>query len=83
MFINIVGGPRQISLEVDPEDTVNDVKTKLYEQLRRNNWITKNTSAEDLKLSYGPKRLKGSQTLRELEIEDEDVITVNKTYFAA
>ena len=83
MFINIVGGPRQISLEVDPEETVNDVKTKLYEQLRRNNWITKNTSEEDLKLSYGPKRLKGCQTLRELEIEDEDVITVNKTYFAA
>ena len=83
MFINIVGGPRQISLEVEPDDTVDVLKSKLYEQLRRNNWITKNTSEEDLKLSYGPKRLKWSQTLRELEIEDEDVITVNKTYFAA
>jgi hypothetical protein len=68
---------------VEPDDTVDVLKSKLYEQLRRNNWITKNTSEEDLKLSYGPKRLKGSQTLRELEIEDEDVITVNKTYFAA
>ncbi len=83
MLINIVGGPRQISLEVDPEDTIDNVKTKLYEQLRRNNWITKNTAEEDLKLSYGPKRLKGFQTLKELEIEEEDVITVNKTYFAA
>ena len=52
MFINIVGGPRQISLEVEPDDTVDVLKSKLYEQLRRNNWITKNTSEEDLKLSY-------------------------------
>jgi hypothetical protein len=36
-----------------------------------------------LKLSYGAKRLKGEQTLKELEIENEDVVTVNRTYFAA
>ena len=83
MLINIVGGPRQISIEVDPEDTIDTLKIRLYEQLKKNNWITKNTSEEDLKLSYGPKRLKGYQTIKELEIEEEDVITVNKTYFAA
>lgn len=83
MLINIVGGPRQISLDVDPEDTIDTVKTRLYEELRKNNWVTKNTSEEELQLSYGAKRLKGNQTLKELEIEEEDVITVNKTYFAA
>ena len=83
MLINIVGGPRQITLDVDPEETIDSVKAKLFEQLRKNNWIAKNTSEADLKLSYGPKRLKGYQTLKELEIEEEDVITVNKTYFAA
>lgn len=83
MLINIVGGPRQITIDIDPEETINDLKAKLFEELRKNNWIAKNTSESDLKLSYGPKRLKGEQTLKELEIEDEDVITVNKTYFAA
>ena len=83
MLINIVGGPRQITIDIDPEETVNDLKTKLFEELRKNNWIAKNTSENDLKLSYGAKRLKGEQTLKELEIENEDVITVNRTYFAA
>lgn len=83
MLINIVGGPRQITIDIDPEETVNDLKTKLFEELRKNNWIAKNTSENDLKLSYGAKRLKGEQTLKELEIENEDVVTVNRTYFAA
>jgi len=83
MLINVVGGPRQITLDIDPEETIDDLIAKLFEELRKNNWIAKNTSESDLKLSYGSKRLKGEQTLKELEIEDEDVITVNKTYFAA
>ena len=36
MLINIVGGPRQITLDIDPEETINDLKAKLFEELRKN-----------------------------------------------
>ena len=39
MLINIVGGPRQITIDIDPEETINDLKAKLFEELRKNTLV--------------------------------------------
>jgi hypothetical protein len=83
MLIYLQGGPKQIPLYVDPDDTIAIVKSKLFEYLRNNNMTVRNATKEKLKLSYGSKRLMDEQTLRNIGIDEEDSITVNVTYFAA
>ena len=84
MLIIINGGGKEVPLDVDPGITLKELKQKFFEELRKKNWIIKNTPQDKLKMSYGSKRLKDlSQTLRDLGVDEGDRIVINVSYIAA
>ena len=83
-MIIIAGGGKEVPLDVDPGITLDNLKKKFFEELRKRNWIVKNTPPDKLKMSYGPKRLNDlNQTLKDLEVEEGDRIVINVSYLAA
>lgn len=83
MLINVIGGPKEITIEVEHGDTIKVVKEKIFKKLRENNLIAINTTMDNMQLSYSGKRLKNDDTIQSIKIDPEDYITVNKSYFAA
>lgn len=83
MLINVIGGPKEITIEVEGGDTIEDVKEKIFKKLRENNLIAINANKKNMELSYGGKRLKNEDTIQSLKMDPEDYVTVNRTYFAA
>lgn len=83
-MVIINGGGKEVPLEVDPGITLDNLKKKFFEELRKRNWIVKNTPQDKLKMSYGSKRLKDlNQTLKDLGVEEGDRIVINVSYIAA
>lgn len=84
MLINVVGGPKEISIIVEAEDTIKTVKDKILARMRELNLVLKkNTNSSEMIISYCGKILQDKSTVRSIGIDNEDNITVNAAYFAA
>lgn len=84
MLVNIVGGPKEISIEVEPTDTIKKLKDKIFARMKELNLVLKkNTNSSGMIISYCGKILKDEETIKGRGIENEDNITINAAYFAA
>ena len=84
MLVNVVGGPKEISINIEREDKIKTVKDKILARMRELNLVLKqNKSTSGMIISYAGKILQDDSTVGSIGIDNEEIITINAAYFAA